>query len=451
MRDDDGDESTIRVVVSTMTSPLIEQHETLVAQQGSYLFKPDIAWRPLHFFDQLGTPTQSSVSSRWAAFKRDPMLPSSKAGTCYYNKTPQDDEALLPLSSRMRYNRIAFGEGMTLLEPVLPAEGKSMQPRLVPFIAVMLLIASGVAAAQETQRKSHPLAPSLPLLSDKENKKIEAIINRFILYDSGKLPGADGKKVLAEFDALGPEAIPQLLLGLGRAAALQESCPVVIIGRKLKKLLAGTKDGQLLDYARECAGGAGAARRHLGTLQDFRMACMMRKSYLQRMGLLSAAPVWNPFAKMSIAELAHAAAGAKGARLQQVLAEVEQRDGEGVIETLATALTSQEPGARPLAQKLLLKHLSRQKPDVLKKQLHHPQMEVRALAAVAAGQRRLPMAPELIELLSDEAGPVQQAARLALVRLSGGRDFGPPPEGSSTEREEAVRQWREWWQAQKGR
>src|SRR5262245_40158469 len=57
----------------------------------------------------------------------------------------------------------------------------------------------------------HPLAPSIPLLSEEEYTKIEEVIDRFIDYDSGKLPGGDGKKILADFNALGPEAIPPLI------------------------------------------------------------------------------------------------------------------------------------------------------------------------------------------------------------------------------------------------
>src|SRR5262245_25273488 len=86
-------------------------------------------------------------------------------------------------------------------------------------------------------RERHPLAPSLPLLTEKEQAAIERIIDRFIDYDTGKLKGAAGARALAEFNALGPEAIPALLDGLNRAATMEDSCPAVLIAKKLARLL----------------------------------------------------------------------------------------------------------------------------------------------------------------------------------------------------------------------
>src|SRR5437764_5250451 len=97
--------------------------------------------------------------------------------------------------------------------------------------AVVILVSlSAAGLAQEKKPfKPHPLAPSLPLLSDAEYMQIEKIIDLLIDYDSGNLPDANGKKILAAFDALGPEAIPPLIEGLNKAGNLQASCPAVII------------------------------------------------------------------------------------------------------------------------------------------------------------------------------------------------------------------------------
>src|SRR5260370_42166624 len=80
----------------------------------------------------------------------------------------------------------------------------------------------------KTPRPPHPLAPSLPLLTDKEYADIDAIIERFIQYDIGKLKGAEGRKALADFLALGPEAVFSLIDGFNRAANLEHSCPAVL-------------------------------------------------------------------------------------------------------------------------------------------------------------------------------------------------------------------------------
>src|ERR1051326_268109 len=81
--------------------------------------------------------------------------------------------------------------------------------------SLVFLFVTTVASGQDQEKfKRHPLAPSLPLLSDDENAKIDKIIDQFIDYDSGKRPGADGKKIVADFNGLGPAAIPPLIDGL---------------------------------------------------------------------------------------------------------------------------------------------------------------------------------------------------------------------------------------------
>src|SRR4051794_2035338 len=77
------------------------------------------------------------------------------------------------------------------------------------------------------QRERHPLAPSLPLLTDKEYAAIDRVIDRLIAADTGRLKGAEAARALKDFDALGPESIPSLIEGLNRAANLQDSCPAV--------------------------------------------------------------------------------------------------------------------------------------------------------------------------------------------------------------------------------
>src|SRR5438105_4638451 len=107
----------------------------------------------------------------------------------------------------------------------------------------------------------HPLPPSLPLLTKQENEKIDAIIERFIKYDIGKLQGAAGKKALDEFNGLSPEATFNLIDGLNRTANLESSCPAVLIARKLGKILSQSDDAALLTYAKENIGVGVIAKR----------------------------------------------------------------------------------------------------------------------------------------------------------------------------------------------
>src|SRR5262245_59157151 len=96
---------------------------------------------------------------------------------------------------------------------------------------------SGEKAGTKDSRKSHPLAPSLPLLSKEEYEAFERVIDRFIEYDTGKLKGAEGKKALADFQKLGSSAVFQLIEGFNRAANMEDSCPAVIIAHKLSTII----------------------------------------------------------------------------------------------------------------------------------------------------------------------------------------------------------------------
>lgn len=126
-------------------------------------------------------------------------------------------------------------------------------------------------------RKPNPLAPSLPLLTDEEETKLDDIINKFIEYDTGKLRGDDGKKALEAFQALGPEATFALIRGLNKSASIEMTCPCATIGKKLLVTIRTTKDPDLLDYIRENVGVGITKSPHMGILKDVRAAATSRK------------------------------------------------------------------------------------------------------------------------------------------------------------------------------
>jgi HEAT repeat protein len=264
------------------------------------------------------------------------------------------------------------------------------------FFALVGLLPPDGPRPKESPRERHPLAPSLPLLTPEEEAKIERIIDRFIDYDTGKLRGAEGLKALKDFQALGPEAIPSLIDGLNRAANLEHSCPAVIIARKLASMLRSSTDTELLEFARENLGAGVTARRHMGVIQDLRVACMLRRTTVQRQG-----------------------AGG--------------------------------PSAPSPSRAMSLADLSRQPASVLKEKLKDARPSVRAAAAKAIGAKGWRFGSELIGALGDDDPDVRQAARRALSQLSGDNDFGPEPTASATERAEAVRLWSAWWARQAGK
>src|SRR5438105_1484227 len=99
-----------------------------------------------------------------------------------------------------------------------------MTPTLLT-LTVVLVLSGEPPTGNETPPQPNPLAPSLPLLTDEEENRIEQTIDRFIAAESGKLRGAEAKKAQNDFQKLGPEAIPSLIRGLNRAAKIEHSCP----------------------------------------------------------------------------------------------------------------------------------------------------------------------------------------------------------------------------------
>jgi hypothetical protein len=133
---------------------------------------------------------------------------------------------------------------------------------------------------ETTPRKPHPLAPSLPELSEAEEAKIDAVINRFIDADTGKLQGPEAKKAIQDFQNLGPDATFALIRGLNKAAAIDHSCPAVTIARKLNGIFSRTVDKQLLQYARETIGLGVTKSRHMGVLKDLKLSATLRQNSL---------------------------------------------------------------------------------------------------------------------------------------------------------------------------
>jgi hypothetical protein len=301
-------------------------------------------------------------------------------------------------------------------------------------------------------RPPHPFAPSLPQLSDAEEDELDQIIDRFILYDTGKLRGEEGKQAVQKFQRLGPEAIFALIRGLNRAANFEASCPAVVIAKKVARILNATTDLELLEFARENIGAGVTASRHQAVLRDLRTGCIVRKRVVTQNGpALRAGPGPKPLRALTVTELAEAAGREGGPVLRSILVELEKRQGEEVIATLGSAAGSYDGEMQQLARDLLGRHLSRQGAAVLKDKLKDDRKEVRAAAARVVGTRGLRLGGELIDLLTDAEADVREVAHQALVRLSRGTDFGPARDAAEAERAEAARQWRGWWAKQGGR
>ena len=315
-----------------------------------------------------------------------------------------------------------------------------MSPALL-VLTLALLGAADTPSAKEKPKHS-PYGPSLPYLTREEEDRLDEIIDRFMLYDIGRLQGDAAKKALKDFKDLGPEAIPALVRGVNRAAKIEHSCPVVVIAQKLGKLLVASDDQELLEYARDNIGAGVGRTRHAGVLQDLRMGITMRKNAVARR------PPPGPKSPrlMTVVELADAGSIERGPRLKSILLELEKRRGKEVLSGLANAAGSYDKEIRKLGRDLLERHLARQGEAVVKEKLRDELVEVR-LAAVRVVVARMPrLTSELIDVLADEQAEVRTAAHDALVKLSRGEDFGPAAGASNEQIVAAQDKWRSWWE-----
>lgn len=329
-----------------------------------------------------------------------------------------------------------------------------MSAGCLPLVLIALLSADPPARS-ETPRQPNPFAPSLPLLSDAEEKRLDAVIDRFILVDIGKLHGEEARKALAEFRRLGPEATFALIRGLNRAALIEGSCPALVIGRKLETILRSTNDTELLEFARENLGAGVTRSRHLGYIRELRVRCILwKRAAAERTAMLRTGPdaqrfvTIKPLRQMTTAELVEALRRAKGERLKAILRELARRDDDEAFDALAAAADGKE--TRALVAETLEDLMARQSPEFIKRRLSDDRASVRALAARVCGEKGLRFYKELIDLVIDIDADVRQAARGALVKLSG-VDFGPQPDESIGGQDEAQRKWRAWLAKQGGR
>lgn len=329
-----------------------------------------------------------------------------------------------------------------------------MTPSLLVLTLALFAAADGVSTpsptAKEKEKPKHsPYASSLPYLTKEEEDKLDQIVDRFMLYDIGRLGGQEGAKALKAFKDLGPEAIPALVRGLNRAAAIEHSCPVVVIAQKLGRLLAASDDREVMEFVRDNIGSGVGRTRHAGVLQDLRVGVAMRKNALARRPASAAGP--KTPRGMTVSELADAASIERGPRLRSILFELEKRCGSEVVPALANAAASYEKDIQKLGRDLLDRHLARQTEAVVKEKLRDELVEVRKSATRVVAGRMPRLAGDLIDLLDDDKDEVRAAAHAALVRLSRGQDFGPSADADKEKIAEAQAKWRTWWDRRKGR
>ena len=278
------------------------------------------------------------------------------------------------------------------------------------------------------------MAPSLPPLTREEEDKLDDIVRRFTQADIGALRGEAGRRAAKEFDALGREAVPALLRGLNRVASLKHSCPVLMISKKLNRLLAGSQDPVLLEFARDELQAGAKQAPHGGTLQDLRVRLMLRRNSLERFP----PPAAEWYEKIPLEGLVRLARAERGARRTAALKQLARRDGREALLALARF-------GKP-ATGLLEANLARQSMSAVREAMGDKQPDLRKAAIRIAAAKDAELVWNILDRLGDDRADVRAEARAALKKMAGGEDFGPAARASKGEQDEAKRKWRAWWE-----
>lgn len=312
------------------------------------------------------------------------------------------------------------------------------------LLALTLAVCAADSPAAKDKPKHSPYAKALPYLTKEEEDKLDAIIDRFMLYDTGQLHGEAARKAIKDFKALGPEAIPALIRGVNRAAKIEHSCPVVVIAQKLSKLLVASDDKEVLEFAHDEIGSGVGRTAHARVLKDLRFGILLRKNVLAR----RPASKEKSLRKMTVTELADAGSIFRGPKLKSILLELSNRKGKEVVPALANAAGSYEKDIQKLGRDLLFGHLARQSDTVVKEKLKDELVEVRKAAVRVIAEKKPRLGGELIDVLADEKAEVRSAAHAALVKLSRGEDFGPDAKAKKEQIAAAQDKWWNWWTRQ---
>jgi hypothetical protein len=206
-------------------------------------------------------------------------------------------------------------------------------------------------------------------------------------------------------------------------------------------MLLSSNDPILLEYARDEIGAGIRRTRYNGAIQNLRFQVLMRKNALAR----RAPPPPRTPRTMTTAELVKAVSTQRGPRLKVLLQELATRRGKEVLDGLSLGAASYDRDVQKLSRGLLDRHLGSQSAAAIKARLEDASAEVRCAAVRVLAARHPGHAGDLIDLVADDRAEVRAEVRAALVKLSGGTDFGPRPDADRAAREQARRQWRAWW------
>ena len=307
---------------------------------------------------------------------------------------------------------------------------------------LLILLIMGQTVPITGKREPNPLAPSLPLLSDAEEARYDKIVNQFIKYDLGQLPGAEGLKAKNDFLKLTSESIPALFRGLQISSKLDHSCPVAMISQKLKSFLLKSEDDELLDFARDELTSALEGSRHAPLLQDMRLGVTLRRKVV--LANKPAVPKW--LLSMTVAEMLKSLQEEDNQQKHKLMAqELGRRGDHESLQGLGLFAVSFYPEVKEPSIKLLQEKMRKLKIGEMQEFLKDTNPLLRQKAAEAMGNLKATKgAEDLVPLLLDANGGVQKAVREALVKIASGKDFGPDDFSNSESVRKSQSEWKRW-------
>jgi HEAT repeat protein len=276
----------------------------------------------------------------------------------------------------------------------------------LPSLSESLLVATTGDAKREVQRAT-----------PERERLYEAVVDRFILYDIGRLPGLPGRKAKLDFDSLDLDAIPALVRGLNRSATLDASCPVMAISSKLGQLLGRCKDVELLAEARDNIGRGVGITPYASYLTSLKQSCAERVKRSQD-SLRPNVPKYVAALKSKDAAARRKAANSLG---------LAGPEAKAAVPDLITALKDPDEQVRVTAARALAAIGPAAVPALLKAAESDSDRGVRTLAFLALGESR-PVSGDalraLVAALSDPDKDLRPAAALALAGVG---DRAVPP------------------------
>lgn len=330
---------------------------------------------------------------------------------------------------------------------------------VVSVMSCGLAIAICLSSPCLAQRQTRQTQPRQNQTRRQQADNYDKIVDDFILYDIGQLPGQAGIEANQRFTALqGNEAIRAVCRGANKAARMSASCPIMVISSKLQQLLAQCKDEETLRWVlknldlkspglqyemwlrnlREAVAARlesrereldaeGTVLRGGGTTAELRLRRMARK----------------PLATWEHDDLVQAVSLWKGTSLVQILEEIAGRKGSEYTEALADAIARVSEDMKPAVRGLLANRLTRMTQETLRAKLSDPNPEIRAAAALAIGYKGCPLYKDLAAVLRDRSLLAATNAHSVLVKMLG-VDHGPAAGASGAEWYTASKAWEEW-------